>query len=931
MEALYVILALALIFGPLILAIVALTKASSAQRSISQSRATVSRLSQQIADLQSELGVIKRQTDAPATPEPGAGVQAPPVVAGDEEPEISDDHSDEPQPSSESPEYVRPWERSQDAQPATTATPQPAYSAAEAPEFPAAKKPNFEETLTSRWLVWLGGGVIALGSIFLVKFAIDQNYLGPAVRDSLTFLFGVILVFGGEWLRRRPLQREIAAIRTNYVPLALTASGLIAAFASIYAAHTLHGLLGPIPAFAGLAIVALIAVGLSLLQGKFVALLGLLGAFVTPVLIATPDPSLWALLSYLIVIQAACLTVVYYQKWWSLGYATLAAVIGWPVFIWSRLGWSDAEVIPLGCYLLLGVGGFLLMRHRLDSADISNSQQSWFEKIVTGKPNDTLAWLAAILIAVLIFGVVSAVEFSPVSLLFLAVLAALYLVMGRMTPVLEGLAVVAAIVTALLLVGWPYFYGSPENSTFIWVYVLFGALFGLGGFAALWGAERPALWAAVSIAVPLVLFINAFGWIADFQANFRWIGLALGLGAIGLAATARVVVYRNAYGLSISLGFYAAGVVAFVSLAATMVLEQAWLTAALSVQLLALGWIYRHLPERSLEKIAAIIAGAVLIRLAANPNVLDYSVVNTSVFSWIVYGYGIPALSFFGAAKLFKDAKSPYLVTLLEAGSLVFFVLLVSSQIRLFVAGSLDSVHYSLLEQSLQSIAWLSIGTVLAIRHQVRATVFTLYGSRVLLGLAALQIVFVQLLFSNPFISGENVGDYPVVNTLLLAYAVPAAFAFFLAKRFQQQSPPWPALVSAVLGFVLVFAYLSLEVRHAYQGPVLHSSLQTDTEFYTYSLVWLVYALVLLGIGIAAKSTLPRYVSLAVLLITVLKAFLFDMADLSGLLRVSTFLILGLTLVGIGYLYQRFVFRVPASGPAGPAGRAGEAVAADSS
>jgi len=120
-----------------------------------------------------------------------------------------------------------------------------------------------------------------LGSVFLVKFAIDQNYLGPAVRDSLTFLFGVILVFGGEWLRRRPLQREIAAIRTNYVPLALTASGLIAAFASIYAARTLHGLLGPIPAFTGLALVALIAVGLSLLQGKFVALLGLLGAFVT--------------------------------------------------------------------------------------------------------------------------------------------------------------------------------------------------------------------------------------------------------------------------------------------------------------------------------------------------------------------------------------------------------------------------------------------------------------------------------------------------------------------------------------------------------------------------------------------------------------------------------------------------------------------------
>ena len=74
--------------------------------------------------------------------------------------------------------------------------------------------------------------------------------------------------------------------------------------------------------------------------------------------------------------------------------------------------------------------------------------------------------------------------------------------------------------------------------------------------------------------------------------------------------------------------------------------------------------------------------------------------------------------------------------------------------------------------------------------------------------------------------------------------------------------------------------------------------------------------LALLAIGIRGKSTLPRYVSLAVLLITVLKAFLFDMADLEGLLRVSTFLILGLTLIGIGYLYQRYVFCVPNPEPA---------------
>jgi uncharacterized membrane protein len=295
---------------------------------------------------------------------------------------------------------------------------------------------------------------------------------------------------------------------------------------------------------------------------------------------------------------------------------------------------------------------------------------------------------------------------------------------------------------------------------------------------------------------------------------------------------------------------------------------------------------------------------------------LDYPVDGLWRSTWLIYGYGVPALAFFWAAKYFRDAKAAFLVPSLQAGALAFAVLLVSFHIRLFVAGSLDSFSYSLLEQSFHAITWLSIGTALAIRHQRHANQVALYGSRILLGLAAAQIVFFHLLVSNPIQTLTFVGDYPVFNTLFLAYAVPAGFAFFLAKRFQHEKPVWPAMVSAILGVVLVFAYLSLEVRHAYHGPVLSAHQIGDAESYTYSLVWLIYALALLAIGIVGKSTMPRYVSLAVLMITVAKAFLFDMADLEGLLRVSTFLILGLTLIGIGYLYQRFVFRVPTSGPA---------------
>ncbi len=46
-------------------------------------------------------------------------------------------------------------------------------------------------------------------------------------------------------------------------------------------------------------------------------------------------------------------------------------------------------------------------------------------------------------------------------------------------------------------------------------------------------------------------------------------------------------------------------------------------------------------------------------------------------------------------------------------------------------------------------------------------------------------------------------------------------------------------------------------------------------------------------------------------MVTALKVFLIDMSALADLYRVASFLGLGLSLVGIGYLYQRFVFPRP--------------------
>jgi uncharacterized membrane protein len=254
---------------------------------------------------------------------------------------------------------------------------------------------------------------------------------------------------------------------------------------------------------------------------------------------------------------------------------------------------------------------------------------------------------------------------------------------------------------------------------------------------------------------------------------------------------------------------------------------------------------------------------------------------------------------------------------ILEVGALVFAVLLVTLEIRSLVAGTLDSPHYGLLEQSLQSIAWLAAayGLMLAgIRHD-RAVLR--WGWRLLAALAALQVVLLQLIVGNPLWSWIAIGEMPVFDLLLLAYVVPAVFAFLFARRLRETAPRGFAVTAAVLGLVLVFAWLTLEVRHAFHGAILVGGPTTDAEWYSYSVAWLVYAGTLLALGFYRSDARLRHAALAIVAITIVKVFVWDMAALTGLYRAASFLGLGLCLVGIGYLYQRFVLPSPGPGEAG--------------
>ena len=449
---------------------------------------------------------------------------------------------------------------------------------------------------------------------------------------------------------------------------------------------------------------------------------------------------------------------------------------------------------------------------------------------------------------------------------------------------------------------------SPTLSRFLTVCGVFASLFVIGGFIALWGSPRPAVWAALSASIPVVILAIAYWRVMAFDMDLKWSLAALAVAGLNLLGAQRVAVRNETAGMDGALAAFAVGVIASISLAAAMALEEAWLTVALAAQLPAMAWVCDRLRVAGLRQTAFVVALVVIGRLVANPSVLDYALGATPGVTWILYGYGIPMAAFFVAARRFRRSADDGLVVLLEAGALAFGTLLVSFEIRHLISGDLGHPEYTFQEQCLQSIAWLVIafGQFRGCRHDRR--IVRVLGWQILATLAAAQVVVFQVFLSNPLFSGAEVGDWPLINFLTLGYGAPAVLAILFLREARKQGMPVLVNMAGVAALSLLFLDLTLEVRRAFHGSDLSLGSLGNAEWYCYSAAWIVYAGTLLALGILRGIIALRHAAVIVMVLSVVKVFVFDMAELEGLYRVVSFIGLGVSLVFIGFLYQRFVF-----------------------
>jgi uncharacterized membrane protein len=164
---------------------------------------------------------------------------------------------------------------------------------------------------------------------FLVKYSIEAGLLGPKIRVMLGGLFALALLAVGEVARRKESLSSIAPLPIANIPAILTAAGTAVAFATVYAAYALYGFLAPPVAFVMLGAVALGTLAAALLHGPALAGLGVVGAFVTPVLVSSDKPDYWALYIYIAIVTAAAFALARIRLWRWLAVTTIVFSALW--------------------------------------------------------------------------------------------------------------------------------------------------------------------------------------------------------------------------------------------------------------------------------------------------------------------------------------------------------------------------------------------------------------------------------------------------------------------------------------------------------------------------------------------------------------------------------------------------------------------------
>ena len=166
---------------------------------------------------------------------------------------------------------------------------------------------SLEVTIGAKWLNWVGVILVIVGAMFFLKYAYDNDWIGPAGRIAVAAIAGVGALVLGEKARR-----------ADYPTLfhTLTGGGLALFYGCIYFSFQVYGLAGQSVSFALSILVTALAVVISVVHNApGICLLGQLGGFLSPVLLSTGTSRPVELFSFVSILDLATIGCAYRKQW----------------------------------------------------------------------------------------------------------------------------------------------------------------------------------------------------------------------------------------------------------------------------------------------------------------------------------------------------------------------------------------------------------------------------------------------------------------------------------------------------------------------------------------------------------------------------------------------------------------------------------------
>lgn len=245
-----------------------------------------------------------------------------------------DAHPAPPSAQAAAPEHVgtatlgRPAAQSAAVEPPKTPPPPPHPSTIPAshPEI------DLESRIGSHWLNRIGITALLIGISYFLKFAFDNNWIGPAGRVAIGLLAGIAMVVWSERFRAKGYRA---------FSYSLKAVGIGALYLSLWAAFQVYSLVPSGVAFVMMLAVTAATAAMALAQdAQILAAFALAGGFSTPLLLSTGQNREIALFAYVAILDIATLILVTFKPWRRLlvmSYAgTLLLYLGWYSSFYTR-------------------------------------------------------------------------------------------------------------------------------------------------------------------------------------------------------------------------------------------------------------------------------------------------------------------------------------------------------------------------------------------------------------------------------------------------------------------------------------------------------------------------------------------------------------------------------------------------------------------